>query len=61
MLPEPDGTAAGLHPAMTRFDSVREYQIEGDDSAGEEAVLIKPYRVGSTPRSPTKDAELKAD
>lgn len=47
---------------LTRFDSVREYHFEGDDSAGEEAALIKPYRVGSTPRSPTNlDAEPKAD
>ena len=29
----------------------------GDDSAGEEAALIRPYREGSTPRSPIMDAK----
>ena len=31
--------------------------VSGDDSAGEEAALIRQYSAGSTPRSPTVDAK----
>ena len=31
--------------------------VSGDDSAGEEAALIRQYSAGSTPRSPTMDAK----